>query len=556
MTSSPGKSTPDRELADLLGAVCNDNATDNQRSRLREMLENDTAVRRLYRRYMTLHAAIRLRHQATPFSSLQPILDRRATPTGRYRRRMVLVSAVTGTLATVLLVVALSVRQPAEPRINPASSYALARLTRSAGARWADESQSVAAGTNFAAGVLELTHGFVELTFDADAKAVLQAPVRLELVERRHIALNMGRLVVRADGSKGAFIVDTPKATVTDLGTEFGVGVGPGGDSQVQVYDGTVVAEWKTSDGVVAGSRRLNAGQTIRIDRQWQRVTTVPFETDRFVRTFPVIDGDTAGGAIYNRSRLHTLCIVQRTRPIEVDGSLDDWDLTRRFRSACVEPYDKTYFVEGAMMYDSEFLYIGAHVGDPTPMRNTRDAAADPEMAWQGGSVVVRLSTDPALGWPLLGQYGYASDAPPGETRLSSDSIVHLMMWYDARGRQPRLGLEYGLDYSRRVLDSPGWQGAFRRDADGRGYTMEYAIPWTLLNPRPGPPTGGEVTAAAWIVHWSDAEGKLGRGHLVEFTNPSEPKYDMMIGRTWGKAVYLNITAQVHGHLQRMRSFR
>jgi hypothetical protein len=167
-------------------------------------------------------------------------------------------------------------------------------------------------------------------------------------------------------------------------------------------------------------------------------------------------------------------------------------------------------------------------------MRNMRDVNVDPQLAWQGGSVVVRLSTDPALGWPLLKDHGYAADVKAAQT----DSIVHLMMWYDAKAEQSRLSLQYGLDFHGQTFDAPGWNGAFRRDADGAGYSMEYAIPWTLLYPRPAPPRGGEVTAACWIVHWSDSGGKIGRGYLVEITNPAEPKYDLMIGRTWGKAVF------------------
>lgn len=544
----PERNRPEvnRELLGLVGALLNDAATQEQRQRLAELLKGDPDARRAYRRHVNLHASLKLRYKAMPqhvdegagCRGALPLknIEQQAKPT-RFTRRMAWSAAAA--LAAVLLIALLLVHERfrQQPTV-PGTPAVLARITHSAGAKWAEEPQSVAVGTGFGAGKLELTHGFVELTFGSDAKAILQAPVRLDLTGPRHVRLHLGQLVVRADGAKGEFVVETPKTRVTDLGTEFGVGVGPSGDTQVQVYEGKVVAEWKAAEGGASGRRQLDAGQAMRIDRRAETFEPLAFSPDRFVRTFPIIEGDTQGGPIYNRSRLDAVHIVPAMGPVTVDGSLSDWNLSRQFSSACTKPYDKAYFVQGAMMFDSQYLYIGAHVGDPAPLRNSRDMATDPEMAWQGGSVVVRLSTDPALGWPLLKEYGYVSDAPPGQTPHGSNSIVHLMMWYDAKAQQARLGLEHGLDFHGRRFDAQGWQGAFVRDADGRGYTMEYAIPWSLLNPRPGPPRGGEVTAASWIVHWSDAGGKIGRGYLVEITNPAEPRYDLMIGRTWGKAVF------------------
>ena len=51
------------------------------------------------------------------------------------------------------------------------------------------------------------------------------------------------------------------------------------------------------------------------------------------------------------------------------------------------------------MMYDATHLYVAAHVGDPEPMRN----ASREGFQFAGGSVIVRLSTDRQLGWPLKG---------------------------------------------------------------------------------------------------------------------------------------------------------
>ena len=69
---------------------------------------------------------------------------------------------------------------------------------------------------------------------------------------------------------------------------------------------------------------------------------------------------------------------------------------------------------------------------------------------------------------------------------------------------------------------------------------MEYAIPWELLGAADDPPRAGDVLAAVWQVHWSDATGTAWRDQMVEFRNPSEPEWIFVWERagTWGRAIF------------------
>jgi hypothetical protein len=165
-------------------------------------------------------------------------------------------------------------------------------------------------------------------------------------------------------------------------------------------------------------------------------------------------------------------------------------------------------------------------------------------IACEEAMAIVRLSTDRTLGWPLKGtrldSRGRFTKALNPES--TSDRVVHLTMWYDAAAARPRLKLFYGFDLHGTTTDPPGWEGAFRKDADGHGYTLEYAIPWRLLNCAQDPPQSGDSLAAAWTVHWSDADGRICRGYLVEITNHAPmglPRYSYQHGPSWGRAVYL-----------------
>jgi hypothetical protein len=202
-------------------------------------------------------------------------------------------------------------------------------------------------------------------------------------------------------------------------------------------------------------------------------------------------------------------------------------------------------FIEGRMRYDSEFLYVAAHIGDPAPMRNLVDPLSDGELAWRGGGLQIRIAADPELGWPV--DANSASDyqmrrLPVDATQVAqatNPALPHLTLWHYAPASQASLHIAYGMDFHGGVVNPPGHRAAFRKDADGRGYTLEYAIPWKLLN-APRAPRPGDTLAMSWTAHWSNEGGRLWRGQLVERRNASEPVRIHTWERavTWGRTVF------------------
>jgi hypothetical protein len=115
-------------------------------------------------------------------------------------------------------------------------------------------------------------------------------------------------------------------------------------------------------------------------------------------------------------------------------------------------------------------------------------------------------------------------------------------LWYFQPREQPCLEIRYGMNLDRGVVNSAGWQGAFRKAPDGKSYTVECAIPWTLLGAGNDPPRAGDELGLCWTVNWSDASGKRWKGQLVEIKNPSYAArgktLTFMHAETWGKATY------------------
>ena len=141
--------------------------------------------------------------------------------------------------AVLLLALGLLVlmRPNGRPPIPP--SPQAASLSGSAGGRLTSAGRSIVLGTSFSAGEpLTLESGCVELTFGGGAKVIVEAPGQLTFESASAMSLSSGKMSARVSG--GGFVVRTPTATITDLGTEFGVEMRPDGATEVSVFKGRV----------------------------------------------------------------------------------------------------------------------------------------------------------------------------------------------------------------------------------------------------------------------------------------------------------------------------
>ena len=481
---SPGPSG-EQELLQTIGDLLNGTATAGQRERLNDLLRSDEGARRTYRRYVNLHAALRsyggaigAAEEIEPAArAVRPAAGgapRRPAADKRGPRWIALLAA----LATAVVLSGVAVQRTDLFGIRGPSGVAadapVAVVTKAAKARCEGAGETLEVGSQVGPGPLRLTEGFAEITFDSGTRVVLEAPVTLRLVDARTLGLELGRIVAHVPLQARGFSVETPRANVVDLGTEFGVGVRDSGDTEVQVFQGVVVTTWKGPGGEDV-DRRLEAGQAISIDHRTELVPKgVDFCPEGYVRTFPTDrDAGQPGGPLYNRSRFDTVHVVRASRKIVIDGDLSDWDRSGAFYSACLPPYHENYYVEGMMMYDDQCLYLGAHVGDPAPMRSRMDPGADPDSAACAGQ---RDRPDGRESRARLAAAGHGAGAGRSahpeigrRPQDTSDQIVHMTMWYHQPQGKPRLHLSHGMDFHGERTDPAGWQvpSAWTRTAAG-----------------------------------------------------------------------------------------
>ena len=320
---------------DLTGAICDEGASQDEFMELDSIMLVDRGAFRCYLGYCQLHSALRLElraHRAAhavfeqigirptaiesneldivraeaPASPVSVFLSNAYHDTIGYFSHEIPFSFLVGAALTSLLVLIawlVPVSSPVEIGDNKSSMPLVAqrqftpeskmeivgRITGMADVKWADINASTETGNGVLLGrKYVLSSGLMEITYDTGAKVILQGPVTYEVESKNGGFLPIGKLTgkVEVEAAKG-FSVRTPTATVTDLGTEFGVEVGKTGITETHVFLGKVRLERHGQVGNFS-KRTLVAGEAARLDAH---ATIVDISEDikrRFVRTMPM----------------------------------------------------------------------------------------------------------------------------------------------------------------------------------------------------------------------------------------------------------------------------
>ena len=536
---------------------------------LAALLRTSEAARREYRAFMELHAALHWDSSCLA----QPIAP---PPSGsdksswRWAAAVMLAVTLAGVAAAVAILPGR--RQPAPPTIAapqpqaapltkaapPAQVAPLAIIVQTRFLISGEDGKSLEPGQPFAGGRLALRSGAVEIRLRNGVEVVFEGPGEMDLLDDMSAFLYDGNVVVRMPKGTDGFRLKTTTADVLDLGTEFAVKASRDAYTDVQVYDGAVMATGRSDGSSPRFPRRLDAGQSARFSPHGpEHPEPIPYAESRFVRRLPAEPGiptpptglplDAAEELrVYGRPQCDAITVHRAPKTVTIDGRLDEWQHGPGFLSFRDGTPSCPEWADGRMMYDERHLYIAAHVGDPEPMRSVIDPTMDPIDGWRGGSVQVRLSTDRQMGWPADGNkedyFEYRRLEPTIQQKAAAQNprLAHLTLWYHAPSQTPCLTINQGMVLEELAVNPSGVKAAYTRDADGRGYVLEYAIPWGLLNCVDDPPQAGDKLAVVWQVNWSDAAGRMRRDHMVEIHNPHEPLRIHVWERaaTWGRAEY------------------
>jgi hypothetical protein len=261
---------------------------------------------------------------------------------------------------------------------------------------------------------LALRSGLLELTYNTGAKVILQGPVHYAMESPSGGYLSVGKLTAKLEqrsevsgqrsGSANqkseignqTFAVRTPTALVTDLGTEFGVEVGPQGVTTTRVFKGlvrvqTVGPEGKTQDE----GRVLHHDESVRVDPNGNQRSIVVLSSatgSEFIRQLPLpstvsldlVDVVAGGDGWSNRRNRGIDPTTGRTSdPLQRPSTLTGDHQYHRVKSL---PFVDGVFIpdggEGPVQVDSDghtfrfdkssnltcgYIWAGGHVGYAAP---------------------------------------------------------------------------------------------------------------------------------------------------------------------------------------------
>ena len=167
--------------------------------------------------------------------------------------------------------------------ISPPAATAVATLTDSIDAVFAGGRSLVPGGRLFNRSTpVWLQKGIVKIKFDYGAEAVIEGPAQFTLNSAETMTLHFGRLYAHVPSRSKGFKVETPIATVIDLGTAFGVKVDFDGTSDIHLFTGKASlipgVKGQTGDGQI-----LTSGQARCVDSSGQ-VKEMAVREDAFVR--------------------------------------------------------------------------------------------------------------------------------------------------------------------------------------------------------------------------------------------------------------------------------
>ncbi len=231
--------------------------------------------------------------------------------------------------------------------------------------------------------------------------------------------------------------------------------------------------------------------------------------------------------AVQNKADHTEIRIVPAPGKVKVDGNLKDWDLSGAIFMFIDEASKPTHSLRAAMMYDKKYLYISGCWKDPTPMVNNYAFGGDVNTAWNADAIQIRFVSSPDVKSDALTMTG--SRMPAKHQHF----INHITLWYSTQNKKAGYYSIFTLKYNDPVLNPKGVLGAYVKDADGKGCTFEYRVPWKVLR-APRPLKGGDAVQMQFQIHWGNKKGTELKSGITDVSNPNSNALGYMGPGGWG----------------------
>ncbi len=147
-------------------------------------------------------------------------------------------------------------------------------------------------------GVYELLKGLVEIEYRSGAVLVVRAPATFDLVYEACIRIEDGQLAAHVPKAAIGFRIESPGATVIDLGTDFAVQAVKQKESEVHVFNGEVLVDLHGAKGLSADLLRLATGEAARVDYFTGMPSGIDLDNQQFLRSLREDDSSYARAVV------------------------------------------------------------------------------------------------------------------------------------------------------------------------------------------------------------------------------------------------------------------
>ena len=181
---------------------------------------------------------------------------------------------------------------------------------------------------------------------------------------------------------------------------------------------------------------------------------------------------------------------------VTVDGDGGDWDFSGAIRSFRDISLRDTYSVKTSAMWDEENLYLFFDWRDPTPMDSRVNPKQDPSHGWQADSEQFRIYNGRDMYWVTCWNY------------LGKTPVVDWSQRDFSKGGFNTGTIDAALMFKGEGVTEldRGVASAYRKAADGKGFTHEMRIPWKTMH-MDGPPKGDDVFRIGYEFMWGNNQG-------------------------------------------------
>jgi hypothetical protein len=281
----------------LLARMTEGALSDPEREQLSVLLLSDSDLRRRYLEHCQMHALLQSEHGLlAAWSSYVSDADDVSNRVG-HKRKSIVAGILLATAASLALAAGGVWWLRSEMPQQPLRGVEVAVLSKTVGAEFTfgpNGESSPAEGISLRQGTYELRKGLIELEYASGAILVMQAPAAFELVDDARVRLEDGQVAAHVPQAAIGFRIDSPGATVIDMGTDFAVQAVRDQESEVHVFQGEVLVDLHGDRGKSSDPLRLVTGEATRVNYRTGMPSGIDLDSQLFLRTLRENDSDYA----------------------------------------------------------------------------------------------------------------------------------------------------------------------------------------------------------------------------------------------------------------------